>query len=192
MIVGLVLAGGQATRMGGGDKCLLPLGGATVLDVLLTRLAPQVERVALSANGDPVRFARFGLPVLSDDVREAGPLAGVAAGLAWAAGLGANALLTVPGDTPFIPLDLLNALCPAPAWAESGGTLHPLVALWPGALHERLAAWLNAGGSRRVRDFGVAAGMRTVRFAAEEAFFNINTSGDLAAAQGRVSALPPI
>jgi molybdopterin-guanine dinucleotide biosynthesis protein A len=192
MIVGLVLAGGQATRMGGGDKCLLAIGGVTVLDLLLARLAPQVSHIALSANGDPARFAQFGLPVLGDEIRQAGPLAGLAAGLAWAAAQGANALLTVPGDTPFIPAGLVRALCPAPAWAESDGALHPLVALWPSALHERLAAWLHGGGSRRVRDFGVAAGMRAVRFADGEGFFNINTPADLAAAQVRVSALPPI
>jgi len=192
MIVGIVLAGGQATRMGGRDKALLPLGSATVLDVLLARLAPQVSQVAVSANGDAQRFARFGLPIIGDELREAGPLAGVAAGLAWAARQGANALVTVPGDTPFIPRGLVDALCPAPAWAESDGALHPLVAIWPVVLHERLASWLQAGGSRRVRDFGIAAGMRTVPFAAEEEFFNINTPTDLAVAQGRVSALPPI
>jgi molybdopterin-guanine dinucleotide biosynthesis protein A len=162
------------------------------LDVLLARLAPQVSQIALSANGDSARFAGFGLPVLGDEVQAAGPLAGVAAGLAWATALGANALLTVPGDTPFIPRDLVDVLCPAPAWAESDGALHPLVALWPSALHERLAAWLHTGGSRRVRDFGMVAGMRTIRFAAADGFFNINTPADLAAAQGRVSALPPL
>jgi molybdopterin-guanine dinucleotide biosynthesis protein A len=192
MIVGLVLAGGQATRMGGGDKCLLPLGGATVLDVLLARLLPQVSSITLSANGDHRRFARFGLPVLGDEVLDAGPLAGVAAGLAWAAGHGATALLTVPGDTPFIPAGLVAALSPAPAWAESEGAVHPLVALWPCALNDRLAAWLRTGGSRRVRDFGLAAGMRAVQFGETDAFFNINTPDDLAAAQGRVSALPPV
>jgi molybdopterin-guanine dinucleotide biosynthesis protein A len=168
--------------MGGCDKALLPLGGATLLDALLARLAPQVARLAISANDDPSRFARFGLPVLPDIVMQAGPLAGVAAGLAWANAVGAAALLTVPSDTPFIPADLAARLAPAPAWAESGGDLHPLVALWP--VSAPLAAWLEGGGSLRVRAFGSAIAMRTVPFPeTPDPFFNINTPADLLTAQ---------
>jgi molybdopterin-guanine dinucleotide biosynthesis protein A len=178
-----VLAGGQATRMGGGDKPLLHINGATLLDHLLARLRPQVSAVALGANGDPARFARFGLPVRPDGAAAQGPLAGVAAGLAWAAGIGATTLLTVPGDTPFIPTDLATALGEAPAWAESGGAVHPLVAVWPVAAGPALAQWLRQGGSLRVRDFGRAIGMRAVCFAASpDPFLNINTPADLAQA----------
>jgi molybdopterin-guanine dinucleotide biosynthesis protein A len=184
VIVALALAGGQARRMGGGDKVLLPLAGATVLDALLERLTPQVSCVAISANGDPARFARFGLPILADPAWAEGPLAGVAAGLAWAAGLGAEALLTVPGDTPFIPTDLLARLGAAPAWAESGGAVHRLVALWPAAAAPALEAWLRDGCSLRVLDFGLSLGMRAVPFAGTpDPFLNINTPADLAQAE---------
>ena len=171
--------------MGGGDKPLLPLGDGTILDMLLARLRPQVDAVAISANGDPARFARFGLDVLPDPAWGQGPLAGVAAGLAWAAGLGAERLLTVPGDTPLIPPDLVVALGAAPAWAESYGAVHPLVALWPVEAAPTLAEWLRTGQTLRVRDFGNAIGMRTVCFpkgvsGAPDPFLNINTPADLA------------
>jgi molybdopterin-guanine dinucleotide biosynthesis protein A len=192
VIAGVVLAGGRASRMGGGDKCLLPLGNGTVLARLLTRLAPQAGALAISANGDPARFAQFGLPVLPDQPRHAGPLAGVAASLAWAASIGANTVLTVPGDTPFIPADLAERLAPAPSWAVSLGALHPLVALWPVTAATGLTAWLEGGGSLRVRAFGEAIGMRAVMFLqTPDPFFNINTPADLGAAQARVFSLPP-
>jgi molybdopterin-guanine dinucleotide biosynthesis protein A len=191
MIAGLVLAGGQASRMGGGDKCLLTLDGKAILQILLERLSPQVASMAISANGAPDRFASYGLPVLPDAVANAGPLAGVAAGLAWANSVGATSLLTVPADTPLIPADLAARLTPAPAWAESGGALHPLVALWPSTSAPTLAAWLEGGGSLRVRAFGTAIGMRAVVFADDpEAFFNINTPADLAVAREIARALP--
>ncbi len=184
MIVAVVLAGGRASRMGGGDKPLLPLAGATLLDRLLTRLTPQARQIAISANGDPARFARFNLPILPDPPWAQGPLAGVSAGLTWAAGIGAATLLTVPGDTPFIPADLAARLGAAPAWAESAGAVHPLVALWPVAAAETLATWLQNGGSLRVRDFGLELGMRTVQFTGTpDPFLNINTPDDLAQAE---------
>ncbi|HTZ71379.1 MAG TPA: molybdenum cofactor guanylyltransferase MobA [Acetobacteraceae bacterium] len=187
MIAGIILAGGGARRMGGGDKCLLKLGSATILDMLLPRLAPQVCRVAISANDDPGRFAGFALPVLPDAIG-AGPLAGVAAGLAWASAIGAEALLTVPGDTPFIPPDLADRLVPAPAWAASEGAVHPLVALWPVAAAGALDVWLAGGTNLRVRDFGQSIGMRTIDFAdTPDPFFNINTPDDLREAGRRLS-----
>ena len=131
LIAALILAGGNASRLGGGDKPLLLLGTTTLLDLLLAALRPQASALAISANGDPSRFARFGLPVLPDASAHAGPLAGVATGLAWAASLGADALLTVPGDTPFIPKNLASRLGQPPAWAVSGNAIHPLIALWP-------------------------------------------------------------
>ena len=190
MIAGIVLAGGQAARLGGGDKTLRHLGDTPLLELILTRLRPQVGPIALSANGEPARFGGFGLPVLADSPGHAGPLAGVAAGLAWASRLGAASLLTIPGDTPFFPLDLAARLAPAPAWAESDGVVHPLVALWPTTAAGRLARWLDAGGDLRVRAFGAEIGMRAVVFdAVGDPFCNINTPDDLAAAQGRVAGL---
>ncbi len=191
LIAGVVLAGGAASRLGGGDKPLLPLGRGTALDLLLARLRPQVGALAMSANGDPARFASWELPVLADAAGHVGPLAGVAAAMAWAVGLGASAVLTVPGDTPFIPIDLAARLGAAPAWAESDGAVHPLVALWPTEACGRLAAWLRDGGDLRVKSFGAALGMRTVRFAdAPDPFFNINTPAELEVARAREAALP--
>jgi molybdopterin-guanine dinucleotide biosynthesis protein A len=184
MIAALILAGGQGTRLGGTDKPLLRIRGTTLLHILLARLRPQATLIALSANGDPARFAPYNLPILPDAPGHAGPLAGVAAGLAWAAAHGATALLTVPGDTPFIPQNLAARLAPAPAWATSAGAVHPLAALWPTFQAAPLAAWLTAGGDLRVKSFGATIGMRPVDVADTPVpFFNINTPADLAAAQ---------
>ncbi|TIM25805.1 MAG: molybdenum cofactor guanylyltransferase MobA, partial [Mesorhizobium sp.] len=107
-IAGIILAGGQSRRMGGGDKSLLALGGRRVLDHVVARLAPQVGPLALSANGDPTRFAKFGLPVLADTVEGyAGPLAGILAGLEWAS-MACSVVVTVAGDTPFFPEDVVG------------------------------------------------------------------------------------
>ena len=141
LIAGLVLAGGRATRLGGGDKPLRLLGGRPMLARVLERLLPQVEQIAISANGDPARFAAFGLPVLPDDgpAGRAGPLAGILSGLQWARREAAfEKLLTVAGDTPFFPTDLAARLNAASAGhpdriavAASGGRRHPVFALWP-------------------------------------------------------------
>jgi len=190
MIAGLVLAGGAAVRMGGGDKPLLAVGAAPILARILATLRPQVGPLALSANGDPARFAEFGLPVLTDGpFAGAGPLAGVLAGLDWAEAQGATALLSVPGDTPFIPADLAARLGEAPACAESAGVRHHLVALWPVAARAALRAWLGRPGSRSVRQFAGTIGMRGVAFPAGEPdpFMNVNTPDDLARAR-RIAA----
>jgi molybdopterin-guanine dinucleotide biosynthesis protein A len=178
MIAALILAGGGAARMGGGDKPLLALGGRTILAELLGRLRPQVSAVALSANGDPLRFASYGLPVLPDPVPDQGPLAGLAQGLIWAAVIGAEALLSVPGDTPFVPRNLAVRLSPAPACAVSGGHIHPLVALWPVGCRDKLQGWPDP----RVKTFAASIGMRQVLFDDELAFLNVNTPADLTAA----------
>ena len=149
----LVLAGGQARRMGGGDKPLLELSGQTMLARIISRLAADTNHLAISANGDPTRFADFGCSVLDDgEFLGQGPLAGVLAGLDWAAGLSIDTLLTVPGDTPFIPTGLAGNLFPAPACAASAGRMHPLVALWPVSLRERLRALLSSPGPRGVKN----------------------------------------
>ncbi len=185
----VVLAGGQATRMGGGDKALLALGRHTVLDELLSRLRPQVHALAVSANGDPVRFAGWALPVLPDQAG-AGPLAGVLAGLTWAAEAGAAALLTVPGDTPFIPADLVARLGEPPACAVSASGTHHPVALWPVVARAALLGFL-ANGGLRVSAFAAEIGMRKVNFRdVPDPFFNINTPEDLALARARFAAIP--
>ena len=188
----LILAGGEARRLGGIDKTLIEIGGIPILLHILERLRPSPGRVALSANGDPGRFGKTGLPVIQDRHAGIGPLAGLLRGLEWAADLGAASLLTVPGDTPFIPERLAERLSPAPAVAVSAGRRHHLVALWPvawrGALERHLQALDAAGGGRRgygVRAFADAMGIREVEFATApfDPFFNVNTPGDRAEAE---------
>jgi molybdopterin-guanine dinucleotide biosynthesis protein A len=192
---GVILAGGQATRMGGGDKCLLPLGGQTLLTRVMDRLAPQVDGLALNANGDPARFDGYDLPVIADSVDGfAGPLAGVLAGMDWAAENGAETIVTVAADTPFFPCDLVPQLL-----LQSEGMTHPLVlaatpdpnrgqarhptfGLWPVALRDDLRKALEQG-VRKVVQWTDTHGGRTALFPREEAFFNLNTPDDLRQAE---------
>ncbi len=185
-IAGLVLAGGQSRRMGGGDKSLLTVGGQTMLAAAIAAL--DLPRIAISANGDPDRFAAFGLPVLSDGpFRGEGPLAGVLAGMMWAASLGMTALLTVPGDTPFLPFGLAGRLTPAPACVSSAQHRHYLVALWPVGCTIELKDMLSVPGSRSVKRFAERISMRYVEFdaQADDPFANVNTVEDLARARAR-------
>ena len=196
-VAGVVLAGGQSSRMGGGDKCLQPLGGKPLLAHVLARLAPQVSQLAISANGDPSRFDVFGLPVVADNLRDfQGPLAGIEAGLRWAATRSPDAawVVTVPGDTPFIPADLVACLVQAVreapmAVTTSGEGLHPVVGLWPVTMAQALADAL-ASGKRKATDWVKAQGAAEVFFDAVEIggaqvdpFFNINRPDDLSAAE---------
>ena len=169
--LGVILAGGQATRMGGGDKGLLRIGERTLLDLVIERLSPQVAGLALNANGDPARFAAFGLPVLADTVEGyPGPLAGVLAGLDWAAGEGASHIVTAAADTPFFPR------------TENGR--HPTFGLWPVALRDDLREALARGVRKVVQwtdSHGTAmAGFPVLGF---DPFFNVNTPEDLAEAK---------
>jgi molybdopterin-guanine dinucleotide biosynthesis protein A len=184
MPAAVVLAGGAGTRLGGADKALLDLGGVTALGHLLRRLAPQAGPICLSANGDPARFAATLLPVLPDDPAHSGmgPLAGLAAALAWAQAQGADTLLVVPADTPFVPADLVARLTPAPAVAEAGGRVHHLVCLVPVMSRPVLVARL-AQGHTRAAEFLIAIGASRVVFSDAHAFLNINTPDDLARAR---------
>lgn len=182
----LVLAGGQARRMSGLDKPLLPIAGVPMLACIIAAVRPGSVATAISANGDPARFAAFGCPVLADGgFAGEGPLAGVLVGLDWAAGLGAEALLTVPGDTPFIPPGLASALAPAPACAASNGRVHHLIALWPVAARDTLRKLLSAPGRRAVARFTDQLGTRVVDFPAFpcDPFHNVNTPAEHAVAQ---------
>ena len=198
---GVILAGGLSRRMGGGDKGLLTLGGTTLLNRVIDRIAPQVTDLALNANGNPDRFGMLGLPVLPDPVPGfPGPLAGVLAGLDWAAGLGAETVVTVAADTPFFPQDLVSGLV-----RESRGMAHPLVlaatldrankrsrhptfGLWPVALRDDLRNTL-ATGLRKVVLWTDRHGGREALFSPNgtEPFFNVNTPGDLAVAEEMVA-----
>lgn len=192
-LAAVILAGGRATRMGGGDKALLTLRGRPLLALLLDRLMPQISAAAISANGDPARFAAFGLPVLPDPLPgQPGPLAGVLAGMDWAAGLGFDVILTIAGDTPFPPADLAARLATAGPLSlaaspdETGALrLHPTVGLWPVALRGTLRVALQAG-ERRVGRWALEQGAATVVFEARpDPFLNINSRQDLVRAEVR-------
>jgi molybdopterin-guanine dinucleotide biosynthesis protein A len=190
--LGVILAGGQATRMGGGDKGLKPLGSSTILEHVIARLSPQVADLALNANGDPARFDCFGLPVIGDSIDGfAGPLAGVLAGLDWAATQGADAIVTAAADTPFFPADLVPRLllaaegCKHPlALAASPNGRHPTFGLWPVALRDDLRAALDEG-LRKVVLWTDKHGGCMAEFPGSEPdpFFNVNTPEDLAKAE---------
>lgn len=185
--LGCVLAGGLARRMGGGDKTLLALHGRPLLSHVLARISPQCAALALNTNGDPARFAAFGLPVWPDPLPgQPGPLAGVLAALEASP---LPFVLTVPGDTPFLPPDLVARLHAAAmgariAQAESGGRVHPVVALWPRTLAPALRDAL-AAGARAVHRFAAAQGAVAVPWPAtpQDPFRNINTREDLARAE---------
>ncbi|MGJ8603456.1 MAG: molybdenum cofactor guanylyltransferase MobA [Marivita sp.] len=203
--LGVILAGGLATRMGGGDKALLPLGGQSLLQRVMDRLGPQVGDMALNANGDAARFDAFGLPVLPDSVAGfPGPLAGVLAGLDWAAGQGAEAIVTVAADTPFFPTDLVQVLqdraqgmahplvlAATPRGEEktksmsrSGLIRHPTFGLWPVALRDDLRAALEDGIKKVVIWTEKHHGREAV-FPTDggDPFFNVNTPDDLKTAE---------
>jgi molybdopterin-guanine dinucleotide biosynthesis protein A len=200
--LGVILAGGRATRMGGGDKGLRPLGDGTLLSHVIARLGPQVGGLALNANGDPARFAGFGLPVLADGMADfPGPLAGVLAGLDWAASQGADAIVTAAADTPFFPRDLSARLEAAAreagtrlalaATPDADGRLerHPTFGLWPVALRDDLRAAL-AGGLRKIVAWTDRHGAATAAFAADpfDPFFNVNTPEELEQAETLLQA----
>lgn len=183
--------------MGGGDKGMLRLGGAMLLDHVLARLGPQCGELAINANGDPARFSPFGLPVLADTLPGfPGPLAGVLAGLDWAAENGAEAIVTAAADTPFLPRDLVTrledtaaqkkvpiALATSPD--ETGAPRrHPTFGLWPVGLREDLRAELS-GGLRKIVLWAERHGYATALFEAPrfDPFFNVNTPEDMAHAE---------
>lgn len=189
-VAGVLLAGGLSRRMGGGDKSLRMLGGATILARVIARARPQVMALMLNANGDPARFREFGLPVVSDSIPDfAGPLAGVLAGLDWVAAnvAGATHLASFATDTPFLPVDLVARLTAAVtdgkydlACAASNGRTHPVFGLWPLALRDDLRAALHTG-VRKVDQWTARHRLVAVEFPAQpyDPFFNTNTLEDL-------------
>jgi molybdopterin-guanine dinucleotide biosynthesis protein A len=181
----VLLAGGRATRMGGGDKALRQLAGRTLLDHVIDRMRPQVSAMALNANGDPARFAAYGLEVIADPLEgQPGPLAGVLAGLRWAAARGRNHVISVPIDTPFLPENLVARLTAAGNFtcAASGAWVHPVIGLWPVALADALEADLLAG-ERRIGPWAKARGVVPVHFTDDAAFRNLNHPQELDAAE---------
>jgi molybdenum cofactor guanylyltransferase len=193
--LGVVLAGGLARRMGGCDKPLREISGRTILARVIERLKPQCECMLLNANGDPLRFALFGLPVIADGVEHCpGPLAGILAALDWAAANRPTAqwVLSAPGDCPFLPRDLvarlsqgLQAQGAELAFAASRGRSHPVIGLWSVALRDAMRQALVAESLRKVDTWTGRYRVATVAWPAEplDPFFNVNTVDDLAEAE---------
>ena len=197
---GVLLAGGLARRMGGGDKPMRRIGGRTILERVIARLKPQCGGLILNANGDPARFASFGLPVIADTVADfPGPLAGILAALDWAAANRpkVSLMLSVAADCPFLPRDLVSRLYQALAEqkaqlavAASDGQSHPVIGLWSIALREELRHALVVEDVRKIDRWTARYKLATVTWPTEplDPFFNANTVDDIAEAE-RLAAL---
>lgn len=197
---GVLLAGGLARRMGGGDKPMRTIGGRTILDRVIARLKPQCDGLILNANGDPSRFAAFGLPVIADTVRDfPGPLAGILAALDWTAANRPDAawILSAAADCPFLPRDLVARLQQARieqdaqlAVAASAGQTHPVIGLWSVVLREELRHALMVEDIRKIDRWTARYKLATVTWPVEplDPFFNANTMDDIAEAE-RLAAL---
>ena len=195
-IVGVLLAGGQSRRMGGGDKTLRPLAGRSLLERVIERLRPQVAALVLNANGDPARFAAFGLPVVADSIPDfAGPLAGILAGLDWTAARWPDCpvVASVATDVPFLPENLVSRLAQGMgevgaelACATSAGQAHPVIGLWPVRLRDELRRALVEEEVRKVDVWTARYRLTTVPFPEEvpglgpgiDPFFNANRPED--------------
>ena len=196
----VVLAGGLGRRMGGGDKPMREIGGRTILDHVIERLEPQCDGLLLNANGDPARFARFGLPVVADTIEGyPGPLAGILAALEWTAinRPGIKWVASAAGDCPFLPRDLVARLQQARlaedadlAVAASAGQAHPVIGLWKVALRDELRHALVEEDLRKIDRWTARYRLATVTWPIEpvDPFFNANTVDDLAEAE-RLAAL---
>jgi molybdopterin-guanine dinucleotide biosynthesis protein A len=192
---GVLLAGGLARRMGGGDKPMRKIAGRTILDRVIARLEPQCEELILNANGDPARFATFGLPVISDTVENfPGPLAGILAALDWVAinRPDVEFMLSAAADCPFLPRDLVARLHHARAEqnaqlavAASGGQSHPVIGLWSVALREDLRRALVVEDVRKIDRWTARYRLATDTWPAQplDPFFNANTMDDIAEAE---------
>ena len=202
-VAGVLLAGGLARRMGGGDKCLRPLAGETLLARVIARAAPQVGPLILNANGDPARFAPYDLPVVADVVEgHAGPLAGILTALDWAAENAPHHPLVASfaTDAPFLPRDLVQTMAEARdmagadlACAASGGRAHPVFGLWPVELRADLRAALVEQGERKIDRWTASHRLVEVAFpcAPVDPFFNANREEDLAEAERLIAEHGP-
>ena len=197
--IAVLLAGGLARRMGGGDKALRLLAGRPLLDHAIARIRPQVAALVINANGDPARFAPWGLAIIADPIPDhPGPLAGILAGLRWAESQGATDIVSIPTDTPFLPADLVARLQAARATANtplacaaSRGWTHPVIGLWPTTLAPALEAALRTG-IRKIDRWTAEHGIAHAQFDGDpDPFFNANTPADLAEAEQHLQTLPP-
>ncbi len=193
--LGVLLAGGLARRMGGGDKPMRTIGGRSILARVIARVAPQCDGLVLNANGDPARFASFALPVIADDIADfPGPLAGILAGLEWTVANRPDVtwMLSAPGDCPFLPRDLVSRLHHARiaenaqlAVASSAGQSHPVIGLWDVALRHELRDALVNENMRAVGRWTSRYKLATVQWPVDpvDPFFNANTMDDIAEAE---------
>jgi molybdopterin-guanine dinucleotide biosynthesis protein A len=192
---GVLLAGGLARRMGGGDKPMRQIGGRTILERVIARLKPQCDSLILNANGDPARFASFSLPVIADSVADfPGPLAGILAALDWAAAVRPEIawILSAAADCPFLPRDLVARLHQARitedaqlAVAASDGQSHPVIGLWSVSLREELRHALVKEDIRKIDRWTARYKLATVNWPTTplDPFFNANTMDDIAQAE---------
>jgi len=202
--LGLVLAGGLARRMGGGDKALIEIGGKTILSRVIETLERQCESVILNANGDTSRFTPFGLPVVSDDIPDfAGPLAGILAGLDWLAAHRPDRewMVSVPGDCPFLPSDLVTRLHQVReqagkplACAKSGDWRHPVVGLWNVKLRENLRRAIVDEDLHKIEIWTARHGIAIAEWPDHpiDPFFNVNTPEDRDRANEIARAIQPV
>lgn len=189
-VLGAVVAGGRSGRMGGREKALLPLSGVSLIERVILRIATQVDGIVINANGDATRFADLKREVVPDALAVGTPLAGLHAVLHHGAAQGYDAVLTVPSDTPFLPLNLVQRLSEAgaatgAAVARSGGQVHHLTGLWSVAIARPLDEFLREGKLRRVMDLADVFAVETAEWpvGAVDPFLNINTPDELAAAE---------
>jgi molybdopterin-guanine dinucleotide biosynthesis protein A len=188
-VLGAVIAGGQSRRMGGEEKAFLALGGVVLIERVMSRIAPQVDSVVINANGDPVRFSLMDCPVIADTMACGTPLAGLHAVLSHGRANGFDAVLTVPSDSPFLPLNLVARLLDAgartgAAVGSSGGQTHHLTGLWSTAMAGKLEELLLARKLRRMMDLADVFEIAVADWDTEpvDPFLNINTPEDLALA----------
>lgn len=195
-ILGVILAGGNATRMGGGDKSLRKLGSHTILHEVCTRLQRQTPSIILNTNSDPALFSDFTYPIIDDQQwLQSGPLAGVLAGLHYAQAEGFNHILSIAADTPFFPANLLSSMLSTQKnteaeiiFARSNEQAHPTFALWPVSIASKLQRWLQSTNRRSIRVFAQDHNTAYADFTITDPmtgldpFFNINTPDDLAQA----------
>lgn len=194
-VVGVLLAGGQARRMGGGDKCLRQLAGRPILSHIIERIEPQVDALVLNANGDPSRFDGFGLPVAADVIEgQAGPLAGILTGMAWVRDNRPDCpwIVSIATDTPFLPANLVETMMAAMdqeqaelACAVTNGRTHPVIGLWPIRLADDLRRAMIDEDMRKIDRFTEHYRLAEVPFPTEpfDPFFNTNRPEDLEEAE---------
>lgn len=200
-VAGVILAGGLARRMGGGDKGMIRLSGKPLLDHVIERLKPQTQALIINANGEPSRFSEYGLPVVKDSIEgAAGPLAGVLAGLDWAAKHGFSHIVSAATDTPFFPRDLVAKFVAVKkqqgadlAVAASRGRQHPVFGLWPCGLREDLRHAVAEEGVRKVDRWTARHRLAVADFGARDydPFFNANRPEDLSEAETILSRYSP-